>query len=114
MVSAQRSYHVPKKSTLQKVTDTVKDAAAAVVHAADDHVVQPVGKALGLVKEEPPKSKSAIKAARKLMIQSLIAKKKGSRAVGMSTRVESTKSKMNVPTSSGKVPSVRRGASKGR
>jgi hypothetical protein len=101
---------VAKKSTLRKVTETVKDAAAAVVHAAEDHVVQPVGKALGLVKEEPPKSKSAIKAARKQLVRSLTEKKRRLRPVGM----QNTGAKSEVPTGSGNEPNGRGGTGKGR
>ena len=57
---------------LAKVGRMVKQAAQAVADQADQHVVEPVGKALGLIEEGPsekPPSKSARKAARKVAIQ---------------------------------------------
>ena len=40
-----------KKSTVKKVVEAVHDAASAVVKAAEEHVIQPVGKALGIGQE---------------------------------------------------------------
>jgi hypothetical protein len=37
-----------KAGTVGRVTEAVKDAAASVAHAAQEHVIQPVGEALGL------------------------------------------------------------------
>lgn len=48
-----------KKSTLGKVREAVTDAAAAVAHAAEAHVVKPVGKALGLAGEKKPAAKKS-------------------------------------------------------
>jgi len=42
----------PKTGALQKVTGTVKKAAKAIAITAEEYVVEPVGKALGLVKTE--------------------------------------------------------------
>lgn len=69
--------HGKEEETLGKAVETVKDAALAVAHAADDHVVQPVGKVLGLVSKdaEKPKSKKTVKAARKVMVSTAEAKK---------------------------------------
>ena len=47
-----------KKSTVRVVAVAVKDAALAVGHAADDHVIHPVGEALGLIKKKEPKGKA--------------------------------------------------------
>jgi hypothetical protein len=44
-----------KKSTVEKLTGAVQDAASAVAKAATEHVVKPVGKALGLT-DEPKES----------------------------------------------------------
>jgi hypothetical protein len=103
---------------MKRVTDGVKDAAVAVAHAADDHVVQPVGKALGLISPDKPRTRSSIKAARKLMAKPLgpkqEAKRKAKVANTLTGRPESAKSKLYTPTNSGRVPNVRRGASKGR
>jgi hypothetical protein len=54
------------KGTLAKVGETLKDAAGTVAKAADDYVVQPVGKAVGLIKPEKAPNKSARKARRKV------------------------------------------------
>ena len=40
------------KGALQKVTRTVKKAAKSIADTAAEYVVEPVGKALGLVKTE--------------------------------------------------------------
>jgi hypothetical protein len=57
-----------KGGTIEKVAQTVKDAARAVAVTADEYVVSPVGRALGLKKaraskQRPtPKSRTAAKA----------------------------------------------------
>jgi hypothetical protein len=43
-----------KKGSVRKATAAVRDVAAAVVRAADEHIVQPVGKALGLTGQATP------------------------------------------------------------
>jgi hypothetical protein len=107
-----------KRNTLQRVTDTVKDAAVALAHAADDHVVQPVGKALGLISKDEPKTKSEIKAARNIMAKPLGArqesKRKSKAARTMTGPIEKMNSKPNMPTNSGRGTTLRRGSSKGR
>ena len=52
-----------KVSTLDKVTRTVKKAAKAVAATADEYVVEPVGKALGLKKKSAAKRTTRPKAA---------------------------------------------------
>ena len=55
------------RSKIGRVADAITDAAKATAEAANDYVVQPVGKTLGLVTETPkPRSKSEVKAARKV------------------------------------------------
>jgi hypothetical protein len=67
-----------EKSTLRKVVDTVKDVAATAVQAAETHVVRPVGKAVGLVKEEPTNQarKALNKSKRKAIAQAMAGKRK--------------------------------------
>jgi hypothetical protein len=67
-----------KKGTMAKVGEGIKGAASTVAQAADDYVVQPVGKAVGLIdkKPAPPKSKSARKAGRKKAVAKAAARKK--------------------------------------
>ncbi len=54
-----------KKSTVGKVVEAIKEAAATVATAAEDHVIHPVGRALGLeskpteAKEKPAEAKPA-------------------------------------------------------
>lgn len=57
-----------KSGTIAKVGTTLKAAAGTVVQAADDHIVQPVGKAVGPIKPKATNtvSKSARKAGRKV------------------------------------------------
>jgi hypothetical protein len=58
-----------EKSAMSKVAIAVKAAATTTAQAAEEYVVEPVGKALGLIKPEvDPKSKSAKKADRKAAI----------------------------------------------
>lgn len=45
-----------KTSTMDKVTKKVKKAAKNVAKTADEYVVEPVGKALGLIKKSPKRS----------------------------------------------------------
>jgi hypothetical protein len=55
-----------KLTTLDKVTRTVTKAAKAVAATADEYVVEPVGKALGLNKKKParkPAARPKVKAA---------------------------------------------------
>jgi hypothetical protein len=49
-----------KTGALATAAKTVKNAAKTVVRAADEHVVEPVGKALGLTgKKRPARKKTA-------------------------------------------------------
>jgi hypothetical protein len=50
-----------KKSTLAKVGTTVKDAAVTVATATNEHVLKPVGKALGLSGKKKPAQKGGAK-----------------------------------------------------
>jgi hypothetical protein len=68
----------PKKSAMSKVARAVKAVAAT----ADEYVVEPVGKALGLIPPEPEiKSKSARKAERKAAIARAAKTKKNRKAI---------------------------------
>jgi hypothetical protein len=60
---------VAKKSGLSKMADVVTTAAQTTAQVANEYVVAPVGKALGLIETKPPQtSKSARKADRKALI----------------------------------------------
>ncbi|HEY2840937.1 MAG TPA: hypothetical protein VGJ26_17400 [Pirellulales bacterium] len=66
---------------MSKVASAVKAVAASTVETAEEYVVEPVGKALGLIKPEPEiKSKSARKAERKAAIARAAKKKKNRKA----------------------------------
>jgi hypothetical protein len=52
-----------KKSLLTRAGNAVVDAAVVVANAANDHVIQPVGQAVGLVKGGKAKKKPAAKKA---------------------------------------------------
>jgi hypothetical protein len=58
-----------KTGTMAKVGNSLKDAVQTVAQAADDYVVQPVGKAVGLIEAAPDKratpTKRTTKAVRK-------------------------------------------------
>jgi hypothetical protein len=58
-----------KKGTLEKVGHAVKQAAETVIETADEYVVQPVGRALGLKKKRPsrpsPQRRKQLKSAAK-------------------------------------------------
>jgi hypothetical protein len=65
------------QSTLGKVTHAVVDAAKAAVETTTDYVVEPIGKAIGIIPTAPkvpnrgaenPRSKAARKAARKAVV----------------------------------------------
>jgi hypothetical protein len=126
-----------KKSTVKKVTDAVQGAAAAVVKAADEHVVKPVGKALGLGGEDKPAeggqaeakpaapaagpapsapkptAPKASAAARSMMTKPVAAKKTGA-AKATTKRVADAGTPKKPATKSGGSKGPRRGASKGR
>ena len=70
---------MPKKNgTMAKVGEGIKDAAVTVAKAADEYVVQPVGKAVGLIGKKPAKapSKSTRKATRKKAVATAAKRKK--------------------------------------
>jgi hypothetical protein len=70
-----------KKSTVAKVKEAVADAASAVVHAAEEKVIEPVGKALGLSgRKKPGKPKGKSSAVR--MMTSPVAKTEPAGAKG--------------------------------
>ncbi len=50
-----------KKSTLSKMGTAVKDAAQTVADKADEYVVKPVSKALGVTGKKKPATKTAAK-----------------------------------------------------
>jgi hypothetical protein len=67
-----------KKSTVGSIGGAISDAASAVVGAADRNVVQPVGKALGLIDRKPKKAakkKAKPVAAVKAAVKKVAAKK---------------------------------------
>ena len=68
-----------KRNLVQRIADGVKDSVIAVAQAASDNVVQPVGKACGLTARKKPQTKSQIKAARKVMAESLSMKEQSIR-----------------------------------
>ena len=59
------------RTKMGQVATVVADAAKAAVDVANDYVVQPVGKSLGLIDtaESKPLTKSQTKAARKAAIE---------------------------------------------
>jgi hypothetical protein len=73
-----------KKSTVGRIGGAISDAASAAAGAADRNVVQPVGKALGLIDNKPKqagkkkvKPVAAVKAAvKKVVTKKPAAKKK--------------------------------------
>jgi len=100
-----------KKSTVHKVTEAVKDAASSVAHAAQEHVIQPVGEALGLTGDKKPAKHSA---AARMMTRSVPGKGPAA-AKGKAQRAADTARPSQKPAAAGggrKGP--RRGASKGR
>jgi hypothetical protein len=73
---------VANKSAMSKVTKAVKAAATSTAQVAEEYVVEPVGKALGLIKPEvEQQSKSARKADRKAAIARAVDTKKVRRAI---------------------------------
>jgi hypothetical protein len=73
---------VENQSAMTKVTNAVKAAATSTAQAAEEYVVEPVGKALGLIKPEvEQQSKSARKADRKAAIARALDTRKIRRAI---------------------------------
>jgi hypothetical protein len=119
-----------KKGPVRKATAAVRDAAAAVVKAADEHIVQPVGKALGLTGEatpregtevghEPAATDPAVKPAGKKsaavrMMTRPVGGKKPVAARGDAQRVADAAKPSQKPAARGGRRGPRRGASKGR
>jgi hypothetical protein len=70
-----------RKSTMAKVGTTVKKAAKAVVHTAEDYVVKPVARTLGLKKsaKKSTSKASAKKSSAKTPAKRSTAKKRASR-----------------------------------
>jgi hypothetical protein len=70
------------ESAMCKVASAVKAAATSTIQSAEEYVVEPVGKALGLIKPEAkPTSKSARKAERKAAIARAASTKRNRRAI---------------------------------
>lgn len=80
-----------KTGTMAKVGTTLKAAAGTVAQAADDYVVQPVAKAVGLIKPKGTKaaSKSIRKADRKVAAAAETAARK-SRSMGRTKKNDSS------------------------
>jgi hypothetical protein len=59
------------RTKVGQVATVVADAAKATVNAANDYVVQPVGKSLGLIEavEHQPPTRTETKAARKAAVE---------------------------------------------
>jgi hypothetical protein len=105
-----------KKSTVGKVADAVKDAASSVAHAAQEHVIQPVGQALGLSGgETKDKKKGAGKksAAVRMMTRS-VAGKTPAAGKGKAQRAADAAKPSQKPAAGAGRQGPRRGASKGR
>lgn len=112
-----------KQGTVGKITEAVKDAASSVAQAAQDHVIQPVGEALGLagekkqdeknIAERATKRAAARKSAARMMTRSMGGKaptgKKGKSKPGGSMARPTQK-----PSAGAGRKAPRRGASKGR
>lgn len=65
-----------RKGTIARVTGAVHDAAASVARAAGEHVIEPVGKALGLTGDgKVGKPKGTKGAAVRMMTKSVAGKK---------------------------------------
>lgn len=113
-----------QKSTMGKVKEAVQDAASSVAHAAEQHVIQPVGKALGLTggtKDDDGTAKSpAVKAAApkksvavRMMTRS-VAGKTPTPAKGKARRATDAAKPSQKPIAGSGSKGPRRGASKGR
>jgi hypothetical protein len=100
------------KTIVRQVTGAVQDAASAVPHAAQEHVIQPVGEALGLSGGE--KRAGGKKTAAVRMMTRSVAGKAPASGKGKSQRAaEATKPSQKPAAGAGR-KAPRRGASKGR
>jgi hypothetical protein len=105
-----------KKSTVRQVTDAVKDAASSVAHAAQGHVVEPVGQALGLADGEKKDDKPGggkNSAAVRMLTRSVSGKKPAS-GKGKPQRAADAAKPSQKPAAGAGRKGPRRGASKGR
>ena len=89
-----------KNSTIKTIVVKVADVASAVIHAADDQVIHPVGEALGIIKKPEPKGKSAKKAERKEKLQAAVSQKSSAKA---STKVSAKARMMSKPVPASRV-----------
>ncbi len=81
-----------KKTTLGKVGEAIAGAATTAIHAADKHVVEPVGDALGLTGGKPGAKKPAKKPVAKSATKSVAAKPSAKKpATGTSTQTTAKK-----------------------
>ena len=109
-----------KKSTVRQVTDAVKDAASSVAHAAQEHVIQPVGQALGLSGGDKKDEKAGgdkaggKKSAAARMMTRAVAAPKPAAGKGKAERAASVAKPSQKPTAGAGRKGPRRGASKGR
>jgi hypothetical protein len=99
-----------KTGTVRRVTEAVKDAASSVAHAAQEHVIQPVGEALGLAGSKPTAKKSA---AARMMTRSVAAPKTAA-GKGKAKRAASVAKPSQKPSAGAGRKGPGRGASKGR
>ncbi len=79
-----------KNSTIKTIVIKAGDVASTVLHAADDHLIHPVGEALGLIKKPEPKVKPARSPVRKGKLNTVESKKpSGKKALGAKARMMS-------------------------
>src|SRR5262249_1633090 len=113
----QRSPRMPeKKSTVRRVADAVQDGSSSVAHAAQAHVIQPVGHALGLAggeKKDDKKGGSKNSAAARMLSRSVSGKKPTSEKGKSQRAADAAKPSQKPATGAGR-KGPRRGASKGR
>ena len=105
-----------KKSGVRKVTAAVKDAASSVAHAAQVHVIQPVGQALGLASGEKKDDKKGggKKSAVVRMLTRSVSGKKPAAGKGKAQRAADAARPSQKPAAGAGRKGRRRGASKGR
>jgi hypothetical protein len=100
-----------KAGTVGKVTEAVKDAAASVAHAAQEHVIQPVGEALGLTGGD---KKGGTKSGAKQATKKTAAAPKASAGKGKAKPAASLSKSSPKPTAGAGRMEQRRGASNGK
>jgi hypothetical protein len=105
-----------KKSTVRQVTDAVQDAASSVAHAAQEHVIRPVGEALGLAGDEKKDEKKGggKKTAAVRMMTRSVAGKAPAAGKGKAQRAADAAKPSQKPAAGAGRKGPRRGASKGR